>query len=468
MDLVAPPDTPTARDLAAAVASGERSPVELVEDALARIGEVQPELNCFTAVWAARAQADAADAASAVARGDELGPLHGVPVAIKDTTPAAGHVTTLGSFAFERWVPERDAYVVTALRRAGAIIVGQTTTPEFAHTLQTDSPLWGPTRNPHDVTRTPGGSSGGSAAAVASGCVALAEGSDMGGSVRIPASWCGIVGLKPSLGRIPMDVLPGLFDTISHHGPLARTVDDARLFVAATQGPDDADILSIPGPLDLGGPLSGDLTGLRLGLSVDLGCWYVDPAIAEAVERAAGALVGAGAVVDRVDPAFTPDDEEAWGRLWSVFMAAYYGDLLEEIGEQMDPDVRRLIELGRTIGAVEHKRLEIHRTDMWRRLAPILADHDALLCPTMAVAPWPAAKADRPHIEPPDHLGYHSPDMTAVFNMVSPCPAISVPCGTHPDGPDRGLPIGLQVVGRRWREDLVLEVARAVELVSPA
>ena len=257
MDLVAPRDTPTARDLAAAVTRGERSPVELVEEALARIGEVQPELNCFTAVWAARAQAEAAEAATAVARGDDLGPLHGVPVAIKDTTPAAGHVTTLGSFAFERWVPERDAYVVTALRRAGAIIVGQTTTPEFAHSLQTDSPLWGPTRNPHDLTRTPGGSSGGSAAAVASGCVTLAEGSDMGGSVRIPASWCGIVGLKPSLGRIPMDILPGLFDTISHHGPLARNVDDTRLFLAATQGPDDADVLSIPGPLDLDGRSPG-------------------------------------------------------------------------------------------------------------------------------------------------------------------------------------------------------------------
>ena len=464
--LLASPTAPTARELAAAVAAGERSPVELVDEALARIGEVQPELNCFTAVWAARAKVDAADAASAVVRGAELGPLHGVPVAIKDTTPAAGHVTTLGSFAFEHWVPERDAYIVTALRRAGAVIVGQTTSPEFAHTLQTDSPLWGPTRNPHDLTRTPGGSSGGSAAAVASGCVPLAEGSDMGGSVRIPAAWSGIVGLKPAFGRIPMDVLPGLFDTISHHGPLARTVDDTRLFLAATQGPDDADIMSIPGPLDLSAPVTGDVAGLRLGLSVDLGCWYVDPAIAAAVEATAAALEAAGADVEPVDPCFTPDDEAAWGRLWAVFMAAYYGDLLEEIGERMDPDVRRLIEVGCGMGAVEHKRLEIHRTGMWRRLAPIFADHDALLCPTMSVAPWPAAKAERPRIEPPDHLGYHSPDMTAVFNMVAPCPAISVPCGTHPDGPDAGLPIGLQIVGRRWREDIVLQVARAVELVS--
>ena len=211
--------------------------------------------------------------------------LHGVPVAVKDTTPVAGHRTTFGSRAFEHFVPERDAYIVGALRRAGAVIIGQTTTPEFAHTLRTDSPLWGVTRNPHDTSRTPGGSSGGSGAAVASGCVPLAEGSDMGGSVRIPAAWCGVVGLKPGLGRIPMDVLPGLFDSISHHGPLARCADDARLFLAATQGPDDADIMSIPGPLDLAAPLDADLTGMRLGLSVDLGCWAVDPEIAAAVDR---------------------------------------------------------------------------------------------------------------------------------------------------------------------------------------
>src|SRR3954453_8991062 len=241
MTTLVDPAAPTAVGLAQAIATGERSPVEIVAAALERAHAVQPTLNCFTAIWD-DATAAAEQSAAAVARGDELGPLHGVPVAVKDTTPVAGRRTTLGSYAYEHWVPDHDAYIVTALRRAGAVIVGQTTSPEFAHTLQTDSPLWGVTRNPHAPDRTPGGSSGGSGAAVASGCVPLAEGSDMGGSVRIPASWCGVVGLKPSLGRIPMDVLPGLFDSISHHGPLARCADDARLFLAATQGPDDADI----------------------------------------------------------------------------------------------------------------------------------------------------------------------------------------------------------------------------------
>ena len=405
-------------------------------------------------------------AAAAVVRGEPLGVLHGVPVAVKDTTPVAGRRTTLGSYAFEHAVAERDAYVVTALRRAGAIIIGQTTTPEFAHTLVTDSPLWGTTRNPYALDRTPGGSSGGSGAAVASGCVPLAEGSDMGGSVRIPAAWCGVVGLKPGLGRIPMDVLPGLFDSISHHGPLARCADDARLFLAATQGPDDADIMSVPGPLDLAQPLDGDLTGMRLGISTTLGCWAVDPEIVVAVEAAASRLEAAGVVVEPVDPAFRAEDGAAWMVLWAVFMAAYYGDVLEEFRDRMDPQVVSLIESGRRVSAPDHKRIEIVRTDMWRRLRPILTAYDALLCPTMAAAPSPAAKADPPLARSAPTEGYLAADMTGVFNMVSPCPAVSVPCGAHTRRADAGLPIGLQVVGRRWREDTVLRVARAVELTS--
>lgn len=465
-DLVAH-DAPTAHELAAAIARGERSPVEIVAEALERAMEVNPELNCFTSIWTDEAMQAADDAASAVARGAELGVLHGVPIAVKDTTPVAGHRTTLGSFAFEEWVPDHDAFVVRALKRAGAIIVGQTTSPEFAHAMQTDSPLWGTTRNPYALDRTTGGSSGGSGAAVASGCVPVAEGSDMGGSVRIPAAWCGVVGLKPGLGRIPMDVLPGLFDTISHHGPIARCTDDARLFLAATQGPDDADILSVPGPLDLSRPLDADLSGMRLGLSVDLGCWAVDPEVAETVTTAAHRLRDAGATIEDVAVGLRPEDEAAWMTIWAVFMAAYYGDCLDQIGDRMDPDVVRLIEQGRTVSAVDYKRLELVRTDIWRRLATVFADHDALLCPTMARSPWPAAKADGLPARPVDVDGYPSPEMTTVFNMVSPCPALSVPAGYHRRAEDAGLPIGLQVVGRRWHEDDVLRIGRAVELTSP-
>jgi Asp-tRNA(Asn)/Glu-tRNA(Gln) amidotransferase A subunit family amidase len=454
---------PTAVALAAAIGAGDRSPVEVVAAALERAHEVQPALNCFTAIW--DDALDAAErAASAVGGHEELGVLHGVPVAVKDTTPVAGRRTTFGSYAFEHHVPERDAYIVTALRRAGAIIIGQTTSPEFAHTLLTDSPLWGVTRNPHALDRTPGGSSGGSAAAVAAGCVPLAEGSDMGGSVRIPASWCGVLGLKPSIGRIPMDVLPGLFDSISHHGPLARCADDARLFLAATQGPDDADIASIPGPLDLSRPLDGDVTGMRLGLSLDLGFFAVDEEIADAVSDAASRLAAAGAIVEPVDIAVGPEHEQAWLVLWQVFMAAYFGDRLEQFRDVMDPDVVDLIEAGRQVSAVDYKRVELVRSDLWRRLAAVLADHDALLCPTMATPPLPAAKVDTAELRAASAEPHPSPALTTVLNLVPQCPVVSVPVGAHRRPADAGLPIGMQVVGRRWREDTVLRIARAVEL----
>lgn len=458
----------SAVDQAACVASGEVSPVELVESALARIAAVQPELNCFAHVWADQALAEARRAADAVAAGRRpLGPLHGVPVAVKETTQVAGRPFTVGSRTHEHVVADRDAYVTGALRRAGAIVVGATTSPEFAHTLQTDSPLRGATRNPWNPALTPGGSSGGSGVAVATRCVALAEGSDMGGSVRIPAAWCGVVGLKPGIGRIPMDVLPGLFDSLSHHGPLARSVDDARLFLRCTQGPDECDIQSVTTPLDLDGPTPSDVRGMRFGLSVDLGSWYVHPEIEAAVVAAAAALERAGAVVEPVDPALGEDDELLWIKMWGVFMSGYFGDLVDRYADVMDPDVLRLIELGESMSATELKRLELQRTETWRRVSSVLAGRDALLCPTMALPPPTAAKADRARSEHPRDGRYHAEDMTAVFNLVAPCPALSVPCGAHVAPPFSGVPIGLQIVGHRWREDTVLRVGRAVELGLP-
>ena len=440
------------------IATGELSPVDVVENSLARIDEVNERLNAFCFVWHDDARAAAAKAAEAVAAGDDLGILHGVPVALKDTTPTAGHTTTLGSYTHEHHVPEADGAIVTALKRAGAIIVGKTTTPEFAHSLVTESPLWGITRNPWNTDLTTGGSSGGSGAAVASGCVALAEGSDMGGSVRIPAAWCGVVGLKPGLGRIPMDVLPGLFDTISHHGPLARCVDDARLFLAATQGPDDADLLSVTSPLDLGVPLGVDVRGMRVGVSIDLDSWYVDPNVAAGVTRAADVLSDAGAHVTEVHPALTGQEEAEWNKLWAVFMASYYGHLVAEFGDRMDPNVLRLIDAGNAMGAVEYKQVETVRTELWNRMRPILADNHALLTATMATEPIPASIADWNPPEVADDL-YHSPDMTAVWNLISPCPALSVPCGLTPNG----LPIGAQLVGRRWESQTVLRLGAAIE-----
>lgn len=435
--------------------SGEASAVDLVESCLRRIDEVQPELNCFVSVWAD----EALDRARTV--DVSRGGLAGIPVAIKDTSSWEGHLSTSGSVTLRDNIAGHTDAVVQSLLDAGAIIVGSTNTPEFAHAGITDNPLWGVTRNPHDTSRTPGGSSGGSAAAVASGCVALAEGSDMGGSVRIPAAWCGIVGLKPSLGRIPMTALPGSFDLLSHHGPLARSVDDAWEFLVATQGPSLSDPFAVLAPLTRSEP---PLRELRAALSIDLGCWAVDPHIATAVDAAADSLRTVGVSVDSVNPRFTERDNALWLELWGVFMAGFYGDVADRSSDVLDPDVLWLIELGRSFSAVDLKRMDVERTSFWHRATAALRDHDVIICPTMSRAPGPADKATNRVRQELHHDGLvHSEDMTSVWNLASPLPIVSVPCGRFASGPDAGLPIGMQIVGRPGREDVVLAVARAVE-----
>ena len=452
-----------ATELARRVCAAELSPVEIVENSLARIEQVNPVLNCFCFVYPDEALELARRAERAVSRGDTIGPLHGVPIAIKDLTPTRGKRTTMGSYAYEDHVPETSALLVEKLLGAGAIMVGKTTTPEFAYSSFTDSPLWGITRNPWDTGRTPGGSSGGSGAAVAAGCVPLAEGSDMGGSVRIPASWSGVVGLKPSFGRIPFDFLPTQLDTIQHLGPLARTVADARLFVDIGQGPDERDLMSLAPPLALSGPLDSSAEGLRLALDVDLGHYAVAPEVEAATRQAAEALAEAGAVVQEVDLGWTRDVADAWVAHWGVYLAAIFGHVLPAYRDRMDPRLLAFMDEGLAMSAVDFKRLEFVRTDAWRKLAPILERYDALLCPTMSQTARPVEEDDAPYYaEQADGL-YHGLDMTSPFNFVSQCPALSVPCGWSAEG----LPIGLQIVARRYRDDLALRIGAVLERVRP-
>ncbi|HEY7197019.1 MAG TPA: amidase [Gaiellaceae bacterium] len=451
-----------ATELARRIGERELSPVEVVQASLDRIESVNPTLNCFCFVYPEEALESARAAERAVAAGDS-GPLHGVPIAIKDLTPTAGKRTTMGSYAFEHWVPEESALLVERLLGAGAIMVGKTTTPEFAYSSFTESPLWGVTRNPWDPARTPGGSSGGSGAAVASGCVPLAEGTDMGGSVRIPAAWCGLVGLKPSFGRIPLDFLPTQFDTIQHFGPLARTIEDARLFLSAAQGPDDRDILSLGAPLDLSRPAERSVEGMRLALDVDLGCYGVAPEVEKAVRESAGALADAGAEVEEVDLGWGREIADAWVEHWGVYLAAIFGEKLPEFRDRMDPRVVALMDAGLAMGAVDFKRIEFLRTRAWKRLAAVLADFDALLCPTMSQVARPVDEDDFVWYEDRGDGLYRGLDMTAQFNFVSQCPALSVPAGWS----DEGLPIGLQIVSRRYREDDAFRIGAALEELRP-
>ena len=454
-------------ELARKIAERSLSPVEVMESALARIEAVQPALNAFCFVFAEEALAAAREAEQTVTAGKALGPLHGVPIAIKDFTPTKGKTTTRGSYAFEHWVPDRDALIVERLRAAGAIMVGKTTTPEFAYSSFTESPLWGITRNPWDPARTPGGSSGGSAAAVAAGCVPLAEGTDMGGSVRIPAAFCGLVGLKPSLGRIPMDILPSVFDSISHFGPLARTVADAALFFDVAQGPDDCDIQSLKPALEVPvppqGAMEGKLEGRRLALSMDLGFYAVDPEIEANTRAAAEALRSAGALVEEVELAWTREQGDAWTAYWGVYLAAAFEHVLPDYRERMDPHVVALIEAGQAMGAVPFKRIETIRTEQWLELARVFESFDAVLCPTMAQPAPPVEMSDADFQEEDEDGRFHGLDMTALFNNVSQCPALSVPSGFT----NEGLPTGLQIVGHRFDDLTVLDIGAGLEAVRP-
>ncbi len=453
----------TATELARLIRTREISPVEVIGKTLARIEEVNTKLNCFCFVYPEEALNKARAVEQAILAGENLKPLAGIPIAIKDMTPTKGKRTTLGSYIYEHWVPNHDAAIVEKLTAAGAIMVGTTTTPEFAHSGFTESPLWGVTRNPWDPTRTPGGSSGGSGAAVASGCVPLAEGTDMGGSVRIPAAECGVVGLKPSLGRIPMDILPSLFDNISHFGPLARSIDDAALFLATAQGPDERDIQSIGVAVEIPQPIPADIKGWHLALSIDLGCYVVDPEIEANARAAAEALRDMGAVVEEVELAWNAEVHQAWTNTWRVFMAAYFGQHLEKWRDKMDPEVVELMETGFAMSAVDYKRLEIVRSRQWDELAKVLSRFDALLAPTMAQPPAPVADKAKEERGIDGQGRLLQRDMTEPFNLVSQCPVLSVPSGFT----SGGLPTAISICGRRFEDLSVLKIGAALEQARP-
>jgi Asp-tRNA(Asn)/Glu-tRNA(Gln) amidotransferase A subunit family amidase len=451
----------SALDLARLIRTRKVSPVEVVDASLARIEAINPALNAFCFVYAEEAREQARAAERRASAGAKLGTLHGVPIAIKDLTKTKGKRTTQGSKVFEHWVPTEDAVVVERLLGAGAILVGKTTTPEFAYSSFTESPLWGITRNPWNPERTSGGSSGGSGVAVATGCVPLAEGSDAGGSVRLPAVWCGTVGLKPSVGRIPFDILETHYCDIFHFGPLARAVEDAALFLNVTQGPDDRDINSLPPlpPVDL--PLDADLKGLRLALSPDLGLYAVDPQVAANLEAAAEALRRQGAVVESVAVPWTNAMIDALYDYWRVFFADEYGRHLAQFRDAMDPYVVRLIEEGRRLSGERVFEIGRVRTQAWQGIAPILARYAALLCPTTTVAAPPIGGDELAYLVI-DGAGNHSLDMTCLFNMISRCPVLQVPSGMA-----EGLPTGLQIVGRRYDDATVLRIGAALQAARP-
>jgi amidase len=448
----------------AALARRDVSARELLDLHLARIAERNPQLNAIVSLDEERARAAAADADERLASGADVGPLHGLPFAFKDTHAVAGWRTTYGSPLYADHVPDRDDLIVERVRAAGVVPIGKTNVPEFAAGSHTFNPIFGTTLNPIDPTRSAGGSSGGAACALATGMVPLADGSDMGGSLRNPASFCGVVGLRPSLGRVPEWPVANLWETTSVGGPMARTVDDVALLLSVLAGPDprSPQALGDPGatfapPSE--GSLARSLAGLRVALSTDLGgAFEVDHDVAAVVDGSAGALTAAGADVRSAYPSLA-EAEDTFRTLRAWHFQARFGALLAEHPDAFKQSLADNIRAGEGLTGADVARAYEQRTALSERMREFFVDHDVLVLPAAQVPPFPADQEYPTAINGRPMETYLDWMRTAYLITVTGCPAISVPAGTTPDG----LPVGIQLVAAHGRDRFLLEVAAAFE-----
>lgn len=431
-------------------------PPELVRAVLARIARLEPSLNAMVLVDEAGAIAAARESEARWVRGTPVGPLDGVPVTVKDLVDVAGFPTRRGSLVTDPSPRPDDAPLVQHLRRAGAIVVGKTTTTEFGWKSPGDCPLSGVTRNPRALARTPGGSSSGAAAAAAAGYGPLHVGTDAGGSIRIPAAWSGVVGVKPSFGRVPQWPL-GAFGPVAVAGPMARSVTDAALMLSGMAGFDwrDPFCLADP-PRDFSQGIEAPVAGLRVGILRRPG--FEAPASAQtwgAVERAAAALGAQGARVEEVAPDL-PDTRAIFGRVWSLALARLTELVAPEQHGLLDRGILHVRDLAAGLPPTAFLEAEAMRVEVAHRLAALHAGGiDVLLCP---VVPDVAPQADAPIDRPEEMLWTAWAPWTFAFNL-SRQPAVSVPAGLDA----KGLPLAVQVVAALYRDDLALRAARAVE-----
>jgi amidase len=450
----------TARDLLAGLRSRRISARELLDLHLDRIAERNPQLNAIVSLDADRARAGAAAADEALVRGEQTGPLHGLPFAFKDTHAVGGWRTTYGSTLFADHVPEHDELVVERVRRAGVVTLGRTNVPEFAAGSHTYNLVFGTTLNPVDPTRSAGGSSGGAACALAAGMVPLAEGSDMGGSLRNPASFCGVVGLRPSLGRVPEWPLYNQWETTSVAGPMARNVGDLALLLSVLAGPDPRSPQALGDPgATFADPRPASLAGLRVALTVDLGgSFEVDHEVAAIVEASGRALAAAGAHVSAAYPDLTlADDTFRTLRAWHFH--AKYGALLAEHPDAFKPSLADNIRAGEPLTGADVARAYAQRTALSETMRTFFTSYDVLLLPVSQVPPFPADQEYPAAINGRPMETYLDWMRSAYSITVTGCPAISLPAGVTRDG----LPVGMQLVAPHGADLRLLEIARAIE-----
>ena len=448
-----------ATELARHMRAGELLAEEVMAAHLDQIARVNPHVNAIVTLTADAAMEQARAADAALARGELVGPLHGLPVAHKDLFATAGVRTTFGSPIFADHVPDESALIVERLQRAGAITVGKTNTPEFGAGSQTFNAVFGVTRNPYDLAKTCGGSSGGAAVALACGMLPIADGSDMGGSLRNPAAFCNVVGLRPSPGRVPSWPSQSAWFTLSVEGPMARTVADVALLLSAIAGPDPRSPIALSEPSSrFQEPLDRDFRGVRVAWSRTVGGLPVDGRITAALDAQRHVFADLGCIVEDVEPELTEADAVfATLRAWHFELAR--GALLDTHRNQLKDTVVWNIEAGRALSGPALGRAEQLRTALFHRMRAFFARYAFLVLPTTQVPPF--------DVEQPYPTAINGVAMETYIDWMRSCsrisvlglPAISVPCGFTPEG----LPVGVQIVGRHHDDWGVLQLAHAFE-----
>ncbi len=472
----------TATELAERIRRRDLSPVDVVDATLERIDD-RDDLNAFVTVLEDDARERARELEAELDDGGPVGPLHGVPIAIKDLFDfKAGVRNTMGSVPFADFVPEQSATYVERLEAAGAIVVGKTNTPEMGHKGITDNEVVGPTSTPFDLDRNAGGSSGGSAAAVADGMVPIAQGSDGGGSIRIPASFCGVYGFKASFGRVAQAIRPDAFlshTPFIHAGPLTRTVEDAALMLEAMVGPHPRDPLSIPDEgTDFRGAVTRGIDDFEIAYSPDFDVFPIDDRVRDVVDDAVSDLEATGANVDEVELGLEVDHRELadlWLReIGSLYHSAVEGfkadgmDLLADHRDELTPEFASLLEDTADLTMLDLKRDDHVRTRIYDHIQDVFAEYDLLVTPTLAVPPVENAGPDEGSTLGPTEIDGEDVEPLIGWCLTHPInftghPAASVPAGLTSDG----LPVGLQLVGDRFADEDVFAASGAIERVRP-
>jgi aspartyl-tRNA(Asn)/glutamyl-tRNA(Gln) amidotransferase subunit A len=451
-----------ATELAALIRKRKVSPVEVVDAVLARIEKINPTINAYVLVTADQARRAARAAERRLGRkGEKLGPLHGVPFSVKDLVITRGVRTTFGTPLYRDHVPTEDAPVVERLTAAGGIMLGKTNTPALGWIGATHNLLFGPTRNPWNLERTPGGSSGGASAAAAAGLGPLHVGTDGGGSIRIPASFTGIVGFKASFGRIPV-YPPSAAWSLSHVGPMTRTVADAALMMTVCAGPDERDPFSLPAArVDYLKALRSDLRGLRVAYADDLGfVEALDPEVAAIARTAARAFRELGCRLEEVQPGW-PSPRECWEQIFCGGIATRLAPYLDR-RDQIEPGLVKIIETTLAQPPTRFVQAWFDRLAWWQHPRAFFEKYDLLLTPAVACPPFAVGLDNATEVAGKPVGAFAWTPYTWPFNLTGQ-PAASVPAGFTADG----LPVGLQIVGRRFDDAAVLRAAAAFERARP-